>query len=87
MPDLLVEWDCSNPVVGVRSPTIGTVRGTYAADRTGGHRPDGRLVVSGPSVLAGLGASMPAVDLAPTLAALVDVELVDVEGAPAPLQT
>lgn len=80
MPDLILEWDCPEPVHGISSPTVGTIRGSYATGRVAGHRRDGALVVSGPGVTPGSSADIDGIDVAPTIAALVGVELHDVEG-------
>lgn len=83
LPDLLVMWNEEFPISGVGSPKVGEVRGTYTGPRSGDHTPDGLIVARGPSIEPGeLRKSVAAVDLAPTMAALLGVELPGVDGAP-----
>jgi predicted AlkP superfamily phosphohydrolase/phosphomutase len=95
LPDLLVEWSDEVPtgstalaggagaVVRARSPRIGMVEGANDYGRTGEHRPGGWLVAAGPGIAPGRLAGVPsAYDLAPTLAAMLDVELPGTDGAP-----
>lgn len=45
LPDLLVEWNWTEPFVALTSPTIGVVRSTATPLRTGDHRPYGEVFV------------------------------------------
>ena len=45
LPDLLVEWNWTEPFVALSSPTIGVVRSTATPLRTGDHRPHGEVFV------------------------------------------
>lgn len=81
LPDLLVEWEHDRPIRAVKSPLIGTVGGRYSGVRTGDHRPDGFVLARGPARAAGTVARhLEVEDLAPTIAALLDVALDDTDG-------
>lgn len=95
LPDLLVEWSdelmlgsaaCGNPAgshVRIRSDKLGIVAGTNNYCRTGDHRPEGVFVACGPGIAHGrLERTVSIMDFAPTFAALLDVELTDVDGKP-----
>ena len=82
LPDVLVEWDSPSPVTAVASPTLGEFTGAYRGHRTGGHRRDGRVVISGPGVDAGTRPAIPSVDIAPTIASLCGASLDNVDGEP-----
>ncbi|HXY94530.1 MAG TPA: alkaline phosphatase family protein [Acidimicrobiia bacterium] len=83
LPDLLAPWSRRAPIRGVRSPTIGEIRGVTRSRRTGDHRPGGLAVVRHPGGAAeSLPDAVPVVDLAPTVASWFGVELVDVDGTP-----
>ncbi len=81
LPDLVVEWDASEPITEVTSPRIGTVKGDNPDRRSGDHRPTGLLVVTGPGTRPGyLGAPIQATDIAPTIASLFGVRLPGLDG-------
>ena len=93
LPDLLVEWDetaaTGNTVVGggagavirARSPRIGVVEGINRYARTGEHRREGFLVATGSGIGAGsLPGPVSLMDLAPTFAAVLGVEIEGVDG-------
>ena len=81
LPDLLVEWNRSAPVSEVYSPMTGLIRGEYKKCRTGDHTSKGLFFISGPGVMPGqVRHEVSVMDLAPTIAALAGVELVDVDG-------
>lgn len=83
LPDLLVEWDRSVPISSVSSPKIGVITRQPPAGRTGDHKPDGLLIVAGPSIQPGRRERPVAVtDVAPTIASLLGVTLADVDGRP-----
>lgn len=97
LPDLLVEWSDEVPTgsseVGIgagarvraSSPKIGVVEGTNDYGRTGEHRPGGWVVVAGPGMpTRSLERTIPLVDLAPSLAAMLGVPMPGAEGRPAP---
>ena len=76
LPDLVVEWDASEPIAEVTSPRIGTVKGDNPDHRSGDHRPTGLLVVTGPGTRPGyMGAPIQSTDIAPTIASLFGVRL------------
>jgi predicted AlkP superfamily phosphohydrolase/phosphomutase len=85
LPDALVDWHRSDPIRGVRSPRIGTITGEYRGLRTGDHRPTGLLFVRAADIQPGpRDEAVAIVDVAPTIAARLGVELHDVDGRPDP---
>jgi predicted AlkP superfamily phosphohydrolase/phosphomutase len=85
LPDLMIDWDRSAPITAVSSEKLGVIRGEYSGVRTGDHRSTGLLLARGPDVSAtGIGAAVGMVDLAPTLASLLGLPLVGLDGAPIP---
>jgi predicted AlkP superfamily phosphohydrolase/phosphomutase len=83
LPDLLVDWIRTEPIAGASSATIGTVHAPYTGARTGDHRPTGLLIACGPGIEPRRGSTpVRSVDLAPTVAALLGVDLAGVEGKP-----
>jgi predicted AlkP superfamily phosphohydrolase/phosphomutase len=83
LPDLLVMWNKQFPISGVGSSRVGEVRGVYIGPRSGDHTPDGLIAARGPMIRPGeLGVSVAAVDLAPTMAAILGVDLSGVDGTP-----
>jgi len=82
LPDLLVRWNRETPIGGVASPKIGRiVREDTSTPRTGDHRADGLYFLRGPGAEAGvMRDSARAEDFAPTMAALLGVDLADVDG-------
>lgn len=83
LPDLLVEWESEAALDAVRSPKIGTIRRPYRGPRSGHHRRGGFLLARGPHVEPGsLDRPVDVTDLAPTVAALLGVELKEVDGRP-----
>lgn len=85
LPDLVVDWNRDAPISDVTSPRIGRVTGKYASSRTGDHRLDGLLLVTGPgSEAVSLEDRVDLVDLAPSIAAHFGVDLADIDGKPIP---
>ncbi|HMI59098.1 MAG TPA: hypothetical protein VK511_13675, partial [Gemmatimonadaceae bacterium] len=95
LPDLLVEWNDAvahgSTALGngaasrvrARSPKIGTVEGVNEYGRSGEHRAGGWFVAAGPGVSAGrLGREVSLLDLAPTFARILGVELPGIDGKP-----
>jgi predicted AlkP superfamily phosphohydrolase/phosphomutase len=95
LPDLLVEWSDAAPTgstgiangigahVRVTSPRIGVVEGVNEYARTGEHRPGGWIVAAGPGIASGrLDADADLVDVAPTITAMLGVELAGCDGRP-----
>jgi hypothetical protein len=69
----------------VRSPRIGVVHGRYRNWRSGDHSPEGLLLVRGPGMARGARhPDIDMIDLAPSLAARLGVDLPDVDGIPVP---
>ncbi len=72
--DLLVVWDRTQPLRVAASPTIGEVHADPVSVRPGEHRAGGFVLASGPGVAPGrIPEPVAAVDLAPTVARLLDV--------------
>lgn len=85
LPDLLIEWNNEAPCFAAHSPRVGTLRHTHSPTRTGSHRPDGFFAVWGPALPTGsVNRRLPVADIAPTIAALLDTPLTDVDGKPIP---
>lgn len=86
LPDLFAVWaPHERPIRAVSSDKIGTVTGSpVAGARPGDHNWDCALVVQGPTMAeqTQLRDGIKVEDLAPTLAALLDIELPDSDGAP-----
>ncbi len=81
LPDLLVEWNREANIETVYSPKTGVIRKSYNGCRTGDHKREGCFIASGPGVRAGQFAEPVSVtDIAPTLAAMLDTSLPQVEG-------
>ena len=93
LPDLLVEWsdtvargstavgNGAAAVVRARSPKFGTIEGVNEYGRSGEHRAGGWYVAAGPSIIAGtVGREVSLLDLAPTFARILGVELPNVSG-------
>ncbi len=85
---LFIDWERTAPIETVWSPKTGLVHAPYTHWRTGDHRPDGLLLAIGPGVPRHT--VLPCVDLediAPSIAARLDVRLEDVDGRPVPWLT
>jgi len=95
LPDLLVEWSDDVPTgsaivaggvasrVAVGSQRIGRLERTNWFGRTGAHRPRGWFVLAGPGIEPGRSEDgMSAFDVAPTMAALLGVDLADAVAGP-----
>lgn len=83
LPDLLVEWNREAPITKVHSAKIGTLEKTFTGVRTGDHKPEGMVFVTGPSIKPGkIEESISIMDFAPTIATLLNVELPNVDGKP-----
>jgi predicted AlkP superfamily phosphohydrolase/phosphomutase len=83
LPDLLVDWCRDAPVAAAASPRIGVVRRDYEGPRSGDHRPDGLVFVRGDGIESGpLDAAVRVIDLAPSLAAVLGVDMTGVDGSP-----
>jgi predicted AlkP superfamily phosphohydrolase/phosphomutase len=81
LPDVLVEWNRSTPIRSIGAPHYGRIDQEYAGIRTGDHVPGGLLVARGPGIQPGRRAdAISMIDLAPTIAAAVDVDLPGVDG-------
>lgn len=82
LPDLFVRWNRDKLIRGVSSPRIGTIIEVDSTTRrTGDHRPGGLFFLRGPGIPSGV--PLPPArdeDFAPTMAALLDVDLPDVDG-------
>jgi predicted AlkP superfamily phosphohydrolase/phosphomutase len=83
LPDLLLAWDQRAPIETIWSPKTGLLHGPSVDWRTGDHRPDGLLMVSGPGIEPADLGTVGMLDLGPTLCARLGVALRDVDGRPA----
>jgi predicted AlkP superfamily phosphohydrolase/phosphomutase len=85
LPDLLVEWNTGAALDAVRSPRLVTICKPYRGPRTGHHRREGFFLCRGPAIEPGtLAAPVDLIDVAPTIAALLGVELGEIDGRPIP---
>lgn len=82
LPDLFVEWNNEAPIVRIGSQDIGLVARTHPLHRTGDHTCNGFFLAAGPG-LAPCESTDPVTvfDLAPTIAAWLDVPLPGIDGA------
>ncbi len=81
--DLFVVWNKSGWVTSVGSPKIGTIKQAPSGVRTGDHTPHGLFMASAPKLDAGHREEpISILDLAPTVASLLGVQLPGVDGAP-----
>ncbi len=81
--DLLVVWNADAPIRSAASDAIGVIGAELPLDRSGNHRPGGWYIAAGPGLKHGdAGTTAAIVDLAPTVAAILGVDLTDVEGTP-----
>jgi predicted AlkP superfamily phosphohydrolase/phosphomutase len=79
--DLILEWNRDAPIETVWSPATGAIRVPYDGWRSGDHHRQGLLLARGPGIRPGpRSAQMPAIDVAPTVAASLGVDLRDVDG-------
>lgn len=82
-PDLVIEWNHEAPIPAVRSQSIGEIRVESPNPRTGDHRPKGLVLARSTDLAPGaLEGDIAVVDLAPTLAARLGVELSGIDGKP-----
>lgn len=85
LPDLLVDWNRDEPIGDVSSPSIGRVVTRYVGQRTGDHRLDGMIFVTGPGADSiALGEEIDLLELGPTIAAQVLARLAAADGDPDP---
>ncbi len=97
LPDLLVEWSDDVPtgstIVGdgaaatvrIRSPAFGRLEGSNDYCRTGDHRPRGWFIAAGGGIPPGrLEREVSVLDIAPTIAALLEAEMPEADGSPVP---
>lgn len=83
LPDIIVRYHRDAPIERIRSPKIGDIEGESQASRTGDHRPEGLFFVRRTGLRpAPLNQAVSTTDLAPTMAALLGLELPDVDGRP-----
>lgn len=80
--DLLVEWT-KRTFKSLASPKVGRIEKTNQNSRTGDHLDIGMFLASGKQVQAGTRLnSVPVIDIAPTIASLLGVQLPDADGTP-----
>jgi predicted AlkP superfamily phosphohydrolase/phosphomutase len=83
LPDLLVEWSGDALLSAVQSPKTGTIRMALPGERSGHHKPQGLFIATGPGIQPRrVGESASVMDIAPTIAALLGVEMPDIDGRP-----
>jgi predicted AlkP superfamily phosphohydrolase/phosphomutase len=83
LPDLLVEWERSDPIERIASPKTGPIDGRFPGIRTGDHKAEGMLFARGPGLAAGpIGRDVSITEIAPTIAAWLGVPLPDVPDRP-----
>jgi arylsulfatase A-like enzyme len=76
-----VRWTRDTRIRSVRSPGIGTLEREYRGSRSGDHRNAGMFFARGPGIAPGTRSQPVSItDFAPSLAALVGMELEDVDG-------
>jgi predicted AlkP superfamily phosphohydrolase/phosphomutase len=81
LPDFLVEWNREAPIERVSSPRVGVIEKRFPGVRNGDHRPEGFFWAVGPDILRGRRVPPVSVmDFAPTVGALLDVALPDLDG-------
>jgi predicted AlkP superfamily phosphohydrolase/phosphomutase len=81
LPDLVIEWNPTAPCTSIGSSRIGFVHKQRGGVREGEHRAPGMLFVRGPGVAPGpLDVEVQAVDIAPTLMAMLGVSAEDLDG-------
>ncbi|EDX71955.1 hypothetical protein MC7420_5099 [Coleofasciculus chthonoplastes PCC 7420] len=82
-PDILVEWNRNAPIASVSSAKIGKIDKVYWDSRTGDHKPGGLFCVLGSCIEPKrLKQPISLIDLAPTIASLLDVQLPKSDGQP-----
>ncbi len=82
LPDLIVEWNRKESLRSIESAKIGRLHNAYSGVRTGDHKPEGIVFVTGPGVSSGaISQPISALDFAPTLARLLNVHWPGAEGA------
>jgi predicted AlkP superfamily phosphohydrolase/phosphomutase len=84
LPDLFLDWNHDAPVSTVWSPKTGLIHGAYDLWRTGDHRLEGMLIARGPGIEPGSKPPLRSIDIGPTLAARLGVQLGGVDGEPVP---
>lgn len=82
-PDLVIEWDHEAPIPAVRSQRVGEILVESPNPRTGDHRPKGFVLARSTDLASrALESDIAIVDLAPTLAARLGVEVSGIDGKP-----
>jgi predicted AlkP superfamily phosphohydrolase/phosphomutase len=88
LPDFLVEWNREAPISRVTSPKIGVLEKRFDGGRNGDHKPEGFFWALGRGIQAGRRVTAVSVmDFAPTIGALLDVTLKEVDGKVIPSVT
>ena len=83
LPDIIVRYNRDAEIRRIGSAKIGIIEGDSPSSRTGDHRPEGLFFVTGPGLSPGhLNEAVGAIDLAPTMAGLLGLELPDADGNP-----
>jgi predicted AlkP superfamily phosphohydrolase/phosphomutase len=83
LPDFLVEWNREAPISRVASPRLGTFEKQFDGLRNGDHKPEGSCWIAGPGIAPGQRlAPVSVMDFAPTVGALLQTPIPDVDGHP-----
>jgi len=81
LPDLFVQWAGARPIVRVQTARGDVVQGYYPDYRTGDHRDDGGVWITGPGLVGqALERPISIMDFAPTIGALLNVALPGLDG-------
>jgi predicted AlkP superfamily phosphohydrolase/phosphomutase len=75
LPDLYIEWDRSQQIEHVWSPSTGSIRHPSTIWRTGDHWRRGAMLVAGPGVTPGQHPRVDATRVVPSLARLLGIPL------------
>jgi predicted AlkP superfamily phosphohydrolase/phosphomutase len=87
LPDLLVVWNRDRPITALISEKTGLIRGIRMSQRTGDHTPTAAVFFAGPGIPSGeIAAALPVENLAPTIAALLNIALPNSDGRPIALE-
>ena len=84
LPDLFAVWTRKGPINGAVSAALGTLIPPAPGYRTGNHVLGGFYVGAGPAVSPGHHSPASIMDLAPTIARILNTELPGIEGKPIP---
>jgi predicted AlkP superfamily phosphohydrolase/phosphomutase len=88
LPDLLVQWNREQPFDAVASAEVGTIHGARPWGRTGDHTPNAAFMIGGAGATGmDIERNLSVLDVAPTIAAMLDVSLPGIDGRSALLRS